>query len=111
DGTFLWPGYGENMRVLQWIVERCQGRADGTQSVLGWMPREQDLEWAGLAPASRERYSELMTVERDAWLDELMRHDELLAQLRDPLPNELALRRERLLENLRRSPERWTVSA
>ena len=109
DGEFLWPGYGENMRVLQWIVGRCQGRAHATQSVLGWMPRQQDLEWSGLSRATRERYSELMAVERDAWLDELLRHDELFAKLRDRLPEALALRRESLLTNLKRSPERWTV--
>ncbi|HYL17986.1 MAG TPA: phosphoenolpyruvate carboxykinase (GTP) [Burkholderiales bacterium] len=109
DGAFLWPGYGENMRVLQWIVGRCQGRTNATQSVLGWMPRKQDLEWSGLGRATRERYCELMTIERDAWLDELLRHDELFAQLRDRLPEELALRRESLLTNLKRSPERWTV--
>jgi len=109
DGSFLWPGYGENMRVLQWIVGRCQGRADAAQSVLGWMPRKQDLEWSGLGHATQERYSELMAVERDAWLEELLRHDELFAQLRERLPEALALRREALLTNLKRSPERWTV--
>jgi phosphoenolpyruvate carboxykinase (GTP) len=109
DGSFLWPGYGENMRVLQWIVGRCLGRADATQSVLGWMPRKQDLEWSGLGPATQERYSELMTIERGAWLDELLRHDELFAQLSDRLPEALARRRESLLTNLKRSPERWTV--
>jgi phosphoenolpyruvate carboxykinase (GTP) len=109
DGSFLWPGYGENMRVLQWIVGRCQGRADAAQSVLGWMPRKQDLEWSGLGPGTQERYSELMTVERDAWLEELLRHNELFAQLRERLPEALALRREALLTNLKRLPERWTV--
>lgn len=109
DKRFLWPGYGENMRVLQWVVERCRGRAGATQSLLGWMPRAQDLEWSGLHDAVRERYQELMAVEREAWMQELLLHQELLAGLEDKLPRELACRRELLLASVQRSPERWTV--
>jgi phosphoenolpyruvate carboxykinase (GTP) len=109
DGKFLWPGYGENMRVLKWIVDRCLGRACATESALGWVPRKQDLEWSGLEGAAQERYGDLMAVERDAWIRELLLHDELFAKLRDKLPRELVLKRELLLAALSRSPERWTV--
>ena len=109
DGKFLWPGYGENMRVLKWIVDRCLGRASATESALGWMPRKQDLEWSGLDVAAQECYGDLMAVERDAWIRELLQHDELFAKLRDKLPRELVLKRELLLASLSRSPERWTV--
>ena len=109
DGKFLWPGYGENMRVLKWIVERCRGRAGAAQSALGWMPREQDLEWTGLDASTRARFPELMSVERDAWLQELLLHEELFVRLYDKLPKEFVLKRELLLASLWRSPERWTV--
>ncbi|PWT75602.1 MAG: phosphoenolpyruvate carboxykinase (GTP) [Proteobacteria bacterium] len=109
DRNFLWPGYGENMRVLKWIVERCRERTGGARSVLGWMPRSQDLEWSGLDEAVKARYPELMTVERDAWLEELRRHDELLTRLGDKLPADLASRRDTLLAHVAQSPSRWTV--
>ncbi len=109
EGKFLWPGYGENMRVLKWIVDRCQGRAGAAQSVLGWMPGRQDLEWSGLGDTAQARYGDLMAVERDAWSRELRLHDELFAKLGDKLPEDLALRRDFLLASLERSPERWTV--
>jgi phosphoenolpyruvate carboxykinase (GTP) len=109
DGKFLWPGYGENMRVLQWIVDRCHGRAGAAESVLGWVPRGRDLEWSGLDGAVRARFEDLMTIERDVWIRELLLHEELFAKLHDKLPREFALKRELLLANLWRSAERWTV--
>ena len=109
DGKFLWPGYGENMRVLKWIVDRCRGSAGATESVLGWMPREHDLEWMGLDARVRSRYAELMSIERDAWIHELLMHEELFVKLYDKLPKEFVLKRELLLASLWRSPERWTV--
>jgi len=109
EGKFLWPGFGENMRVLQWLVDRCHGRADAAESVLGWVPREQDLEWSGLDGAARERFEDLMAIERDVWIRELLLHEELFAKLQDKLPRELTLKRELLLANLSRLPERWTV--
>jgi phosphoenolpyruvate carboxykinase (GTP) len=109
QNRLLWPGYGENMRVLQWIVERCRGRAGAAQSALGWMPRARDLEWTGLDPATRAGFPELMSVEREPWIKELLLHEELFVRLYDKLPRELPLKRELLLARLVRSPERWTV--
>jgi phosphoenolpyruvate carboxykinase (GTP) len=109
NGKFLWPGYGENMRVLKWIVQRCAGRAGAAQSVLGWMPRRQDLDWTGLDGMSAEQFGELMSVEREAWIHELLLQEELFVKLYDKLPKEFVLKRELLLASLWRSPERWTV--
>jgi phosphoenolpyruvate carboxykinase (GTP) len=109
DGGFLWPGYGENMRVLKWVVERCKGRAGAVESVLGWMPGRQDLEWSGLTALDKARYGELMAVEREAWIRELLQHEELFVRLYDKLPKEFARKRELLLAGVCRAPERWTV--
>ena len=110
NGKFLWPGYGENMRVLEWIVKRSRGQASATQSVLGWMPREEDLNWSGLDDSVRAKYRELMTLEREDWIRELLSHEELFVRLYDKLPKEFVLKRELLLAGIWRSPERWTVS-
>jgi phosphoenolpyruvate carboxykinase (GTP) len=109
NGKFLWPGYGENMRVLQWIVDRCNGRAAAAESVLGWMPRSSDLEWSGLHPSIRERYGDLMSIHRDQWLEELVQHEALFVKMYDKLPRELILKRELLLASISRSPAQWTL--
>jgi phosphoenolpyruvate carboxykinase (GTP) len=99
-GKFLWPGFGENMRVLQWIVERCQGRARGMETALGIMPRFEDLNWNGLEKLSAMQYAELTRIDTAAWKDELHSHDELFSKLGSHLPPPLETRRGRLHERL-----------
>ncbi|MBV8030526.1 MAG: phosphoenolpyruvate carboxykinase (GTP) [Betaproteobacteria bacterium] len=101
SGRFIWPGYGENMRVLQWIVDRCQGRAQGVPTPLGTMPRFQDLEWRGLENLSQSDFDELARIDAHAWQEELASHDELFTKLGDRLPGSLEGRRARLHEILR----------
>jgi phosphoenolpyruvate carboxykinase (GTP) len=66
DGSYLWPGYSENMRVLKWIVQRARGTAQSIESPLGWVPRYDDIDWRGL-DFSREQFDEVMSVDRGAW--------------------------------------------
>jgi len=99
-GKFLWPGFSENMRVLAWIVERCQGRAQGVETPLGVMPRYEDLNWAGLEKLTPERFKELTRVDATAWKEELGSHDELFAKLGGRLPPALEARRGRMHEKL-----------
>jgi phosphoenolpyruvate carboxykinase (GTP) len=88
DGKFVWPGYGENMRVLQWIVERVQGRAKGDEHVMGLSPGYADLNWKGLdfGPA---QYQQLSGVDAAAWKHEVALHGELFEQLAYHLPASL----------------------
>ncbi len=109
DGTFLWPGYRENMRILRWIVERVRGRAYAVESPIGWMPRYEDIDWEGL-PFSRERFAELMAVDRAAWMRELAAHEELFGLLYDRLPKEFLFMRELIRSSLWRSPEHWGLA-
>jgi phosphoenolpyruvate carboxykinase (GTP) len=110
EGNFLWPGFGENMRILKWIVERAHGRAVSIESPIGWMPRYEDLDWSGLEDFTREQFHELMSVNRSAWQRELLAHEELFMRLYDRLPKELLFIRELILSSLWRSPERWELS-
>jgi phosphoenolpyruvate carboxykinase (GTP) len=107
-GNFLWPGFGENMRILRWIVERARGHAVGIESPLGWMPRYGDIDWRGL-PFSEEQFNALMALDRDVWQQEIVSHDELFFRLYDRLPKELIFIRELILSSVWRAPEHWEV--
>jgi phosphoenolpyruvate carboxykinase (GTP) len=109
EGGFLWPGFGDNMRVLKWIVERANGKAVGIESPLGWMPRYEDIDWRGLEDFSRDRFGELMSIDRDVWALELLSHEELFSNVYDRLPKEMIFVRQLLLSALFRSPAHWVV--
>jgi phosphoenolpyruvate carboxykinase (GTP) len=98
-GRYLWPGFSENMRVLKWIVERCDGRGGGAETPLGIIPRYEDLDWNGLA-FERARFDEITAVDERAWAEELKSHDELFARLGARLPQALEVRRGRMHERL-----------
>jgi len=101
QGRFIWPGFGENMRVLQWIVERTRGRTrDVEETSLGLMPRYEDLNWTGLEELSAARYAELARIDAAAWKDELASHDELFAKLGRRLPAALEARRDHMHQKL-----------
>jgi phosphoenolpyruvate carboxykinase (GTP) len=109
NGKFIWPGFGENMRVLKWIVDRVHGRGFAVESPIGWMPRYEDLGWKGLDfPA--DRFYDLMSVGRDAGASEARSHEELFDRFLDRLPKEFILEREMLRSRLWRSPDRWELA-
>ncbi|MGH8769680.1 MAG: phosphoenolpyruvate carboxykinase (GTP) [Burkholderiales bacterium] len=103
EGKFLWPGYGENMRVLKWIVDRVQGRAGAIEGPLGYMPREEDVQLSGLNNFSSKQFQQLMSVERDTWIEEVTSHDQLFKKLEEKLPQEFVQKRDKLLSTLRQA--------
>ncbi|GAB4514601.1 MAG: phosphoenolpyruvate carboxykinase (GTP) [Anaerolineae bacterium] len=111
DGNFMWPGFSDNMRVLRWIVERANGHGRATESPLGYMPHYEDLDWRGMEDFTKEKFQELMSVDRDLWLQEILSHEELFMKLYDRLPSEFLAMRELLLSNLWRSAEHWEMGA
>jgi phosphoenolpyruvate carboxykinase (GTP) len=108
DGKFLWPGFGQNMRVLKWIVDRVHGRGFAVESPIGWMPRFEDIEWSGLDYPS-ETFYDLMAVGREAGRSEAHAHEELFDRFFDRLPKEFTFERELLRSRLWRSPDRWEL--
>ncbi len=104
DGKFLWPGFGDNMRILKWVVERAHGKSVGIETPLGWMPRYEDIDWNGL-DFTKEQWDQVMNLDRDIWLKEIAMHDDLFFKLYDRLPKEMTFIRELLVSNLWRSPE------
>jgi phosphoenolpyruvate carboxykinase (GTP) len=110
NGKFLWPGFGENMRVLQWIVGRVRGRAAAVESPLGWMPKYDGLNWAGLDSMTPEKFSRLMEVDSEAWKKELLSHEELFEKIYDRLPKEFPHIRELMLSTLWLSPAHWAMA-
>lgn len=99
NGNFLWPGFGENMRVLKWIVGRVNGKAEAVQSVLGWMPRYEDLDWSGLE-FSKQQFEHVTNINPELWKKEIQLHEELFVSLQDKLPRELNVLRETLLKKI-----------
>ena len=97
---FLWPGFGENARVLQWIVKRTQGRVGGRENALGVVPRYEDLDFDGLN-YPKEKFNELMNVDGEGLKARtLMNHEELFLKLADRLPTEMLLERRLLVSRL-----------
>lgn len=88
EGKFVWPGYGENMRVLKWMIDRIEGRVAGEQHPFGISPTYQELEWEGL-PFTAEQFQQVIGIDLPAWEKELELHHELFQQLEHRLPAEL----------------------
>ncbi len=110
DGKFTWPGYGENARILQWIVERVNGKAFASESPLGWTPRFEDINWAGSDMTSTQ-FSKAMEVDREEWKNELLSQQSFFEKIYDRLPKEIPHMKELLLSGLWKSPEKWATHA
>jgi phosphoenolpyruvate carboxykinase (GTP) len=99
DGKFVWPGYGDNMRVLEWMLGRVDGSAAGAENVFGTSPRYDDLRWDGLA-FTREQFDSVIGIDPAAWKQELALHAELFQQLAYHLPSELPATLARIEQRL-----------
>jgi phosphoenolpyruvate carboxykinase (GTP) len=98
-GKYLWPGYRENMRVLQWIIDRCDGRASARETPVGWTPRPSDLEMRELG-ASEDAVEAALRVDTDEWREELAQHAQWLKHLGSTVPRALTLQHDLLVESL-----------
>jgi phosphoenolpyruvate carboxykinase (GTP) len=99
DGKFVWPGYGENMRVLKWMIDRIEGSAGGEQNVFGVSPTYQELNWEGL-DFSAAQFQQVIGIDRKDFEQELQLHQELFQQLEYRLPAELKATKARIEQRL-----------
>lgn len=89
EGNFLWPGFGDNLRVLDWIIDRCEGKVDAQETAIGYLPYAKDINLEGLDMTEAD-LEKILDVDKDAWKEELKGVDELYAKFGDKLPKELS---------------------
>jgi phosphoenolpyruvate carboxykinase (GTP) len=99
-GNIQWPGFGENMRVLKWIVDRCRGRVRGRETILGWMPFTGDVDLTGLANFTAADFESVQRIDSNEWKKEVVLQDELFINLYHTIPKELTFQRELLMSRL-----------
>lgn len=99
NGKFVWPGFGENMRVLKWMIDRLESKGQGVEHAFGVSPRYEDIHWSGLE-FSREQYATVTAIDKGAWVQELQLHAELFQQLAYHLPRELTDTKARIEQRL-----------
>jgi phosphoenolpyruvate carboxykinase (GTP) len=96
EGKFLWPGFGQNMRVLKWIVDRVHGRGVAQETPIGWTPHYEDIHWNGLE-YPKAKFDQLQSINKASWRNEVIEHEELFIELHSHLPPELVYERELLI--------------
>ena len=101
EGHFIWPGFGDNMRVLDWIVKRCDDKAEAVETAIGYGPKAEDINIEGLDGVSLETIVDLLTVESAHWLEDVANIKEFYAKFGDRLPKELAEELAKLEEKLK----------
>jgi phosphoenolpyruvate carboxykinase (GTP) len=110
DGGFAWPGFGQNMRVLNWIVDRVNGKEEAAESPFGYMPTYQDINWNGLDDFAADTFSEIMDIDREAGKQEVEELKGYFEIFEDRLPEEMEVQRQAFSERLDAAPEVWRIS-
>jgi len=101
EEKFLWPGFGDNMRVLKWIVQRCSFGAHALETSIGWVPQYEDLDMTGIEnEITEEKFAEMQAINPEEWKRELLMQDELFFKLYSNLPKEIIFQRELLISRL-----------
>ncbi|GKH48719.1 MULTISPECIES: phosphoenolpyruvate carboxykinase (GTP) [Anaerotruncus] len=100
EGHFIWPGFGDNMRVLNWIIDRCEGRAEAVETPIGYEPKPEDIDVEGLGDVTTDTVKDLLTVDKALWKEEVKGIKEFYAKFGDKLPKELESQLSTLEANL-----------
>jgi phosphoenolpyruvate carboxykinase (GTP) len=99
EGKFVWPGYGENMRVLKWMIDRIEDQAQGQETAFGIAPQYAEINWSGL-DFTPEQFQNVTSIDQAAWADELKLHTEHFDKLAYHLPQELLSTKDKLQQRL-----------
>ncbi len=110
NGDFTWPGFGENMRVLKWIVDRVNGKKEAAESPFGYMPTYQDINWSGLENFTSETFDTIMDIDREAGQKEVAELENYFATFEDRLPPEIENQRLEFNKRLSLAPLVWRIS-
>ena len=110
DGGFAWPGFGQNMRVLNWIVDRVNGKEEAAESPFGYMPTYQDINWNGLDNFAADTFSKIMDIDREAGKQEVEELKGYFETFENRLPEEMEVQRQAFSERLDAAPEVWRIS-
>ena len=100
DGNFMWPGFGDNMRVLLWILDRCAGKVDADEVAIGYVPKAKDIDITGIEDENIDLEG-LLTIDKNVWLEDVENIKEYFAQFGDRLPKEMADELNKLKSNLK----------
>jgi phosphoenolpyruvate carboxykinase (GTP) len=109
NGKFIWPGYGQNMRVIKWIVDRVRDRVGAVQSPFGLMPRYEDINWDGIE-FSKAQYEQIMDISRAGASSETAEIKDYFAKFGDSLPKELEQIRQEFEKRADKAPELWSIA-
>jgi phosphoenolpyruvate carboxykinase (GTP) len=99
EGNFIWPGFGDNMRVLMWILDRCEGKVDAVETAIGYVPNAEDINVEGL-DIDTATIKDLLSVDKELWLEDCKAIREFYAQVGERVPAELYAELEALEDRL-----------
>ena len=99
QGKFLWPGYGDNLRVLEWILDRCRGDVEAKETQIGYIPKQEDIDTTGL-DISKEQLENLLSIDKDVWHQEVEGQAEFFKKFGNELPQEIKNQHEQLKKRL-----------
>ncbi|MDQ6624780.1 MAG: phosphoenolpyruvate carboxykinase (GTP), partial [Verrucomicrobiota bacterium] len=98
DGSYLWPGFGDNMRILKWMIDRCENKAGAAESPIGWVPRWEDLDLEEMESLPADTLAELLSVKPDEWRKELEGQQQFFDTLKPDMPEELIAQHDKVAE-------------
>jgi phosphoenolpyruvate carboxykinase (GTP) len=101
-GKFIWPGFGDNLRVLEWIIERATGKAEAVESPIGYLPKASSINLEGLNISRETLESTLLNIDLDDWIAEAESQREFFNKIGDTLPQEILQEHQKLLKRLKR---------